>query len=174
MTRLVDRLWHRFRLRSRRKSAPPAAVDGVRDRPDRPVPLVPMRESRGVRPVTLAVAWGFAGGELVRLVETVAARDDLPAIPLVLVDTPDFEPLRRHRLPFEYLPFDTLADWPGDAESYLVRRFELYLAKYRPAAVVAFGAEAKRRLRMIAGSPAAGRRLVAFLEAAGYGAERTG
>lgn len=105
----------------------------------------PLRPRGGAQPdkVVLVAALGLAGVELKRVAAMAAAQMATGRVlPIVITDTDQLDPLRRPRLPLEYIPSPALQrkfapdrDW----DLYVRRRFELICRKWRPGALIVFG-----------------------------------
>jgi hypothetical protein len=95
----------------------------------------------GGRRVVLVTILGVGAQRIDEVLDRALAV--LPGGDLVvfLTDRADFRPFRRRRLPFEYLPPPALRSGrePADWARYLAARYELLLAKWRPARVVSYG-----------------------------------
>lgn len=160
----LDRLWSaRDRLTARRARRDVAVVA-----PSPPLPA-PSSEGRRLRAfakageqraVVAVLAVGL-GPEQRQGVLDVAERycGERGVLPLILTDDDDFEPLRRRRLLFEFLPPDGEAAKIGraggrlDWDLYRQRRLALIRRKWRPLRIIAFGAGAARFAKLWQTSP---------------------
>lgn len=106
-------------------------------------PLIPFVR-RGIKRPTIAVlALDLSREDLESVSDTVSAIGETKGlIPVIFTDMPDFSVFRERRIVFEYFPpksvQDTLApdrDW----ELYLRRRLALFVEKWQPVDIVAFG-----------------------------------
>ncbi len=120
-----------------------------------PAPILmgsPLAERRPI----LTVLWGLAPDIRLAVVDRIMASSPADLLPVFVLDTTDFEPLRHRRALFEHLPpaADRRARWPGpDWDLYTARRFVLLCWKWQPLRVVAFGAAAHAQLAAWRGSP---------------------
>ena len=110
---------------------PPADDDGL-------FPLDP------AMPIVLVTAFGIAAPALDGALDRALAGIPAQRRVVCVTDQPDFLPLRRRGVSFEYLPppsarksaFADARIW----QAYLTERYEILLAKWRPAQIVAAGA----------------------------------
>jgi hypothetical protein len=120
-------------LPGRREEAaiPPADDDGL-------FPLDP------AMPIVLVTAFGIGVSALDGALDRALAGTPAQRRVVCLTDQPDFLPLRRRGISFEYLPPQSArAAAFGDPriwQAYLTERYEILLAKWRPSQIVAAGA----------------------------------
>lgn len=94
--------------------------------------------------VVIVAALGIGDDELARVAAMAAGQMATGRVlPIVLTDSDRLDILRRHRLPLEYIPSPALQrrfapdrNW----SLYLRRRFAIICRKWRPGAVIVFGA----------------------------------
>ena len=117
--------------RTEEAAIPPADDDGL-------FPLDP------AMPIVLVTAFGIAASALDGALDRALAGIPAQRRVVCVTDQPDFLPLRRRGVSFEYLPppsarksaFADARIW----QAYLTERYEILLAKWRPAQIVAAGA----------------------------------
>ena len=128
------------------------------DQPSAALPPAPVLAGSPLaerRPI-LAVLWGLGDDSRLVVVDRIMAAAPLDVLPVFVLDTTNFEPLRHRRALFEHLPpaAERAARWPGlDWELYTARRFTLLCWKWQPLRVVGFGAAAHAQLAAWRRSP---------------------
>jgi hypothetical protein len=119
--------------------------------------LVPGTGSATPPPTVVALVVGLRGRALTDILDLlVRQREQGEALAVVVTDDDDFIPIRRRRLPFEYLPTPERCrehcpdlDW----ELYRLRRLFLIRRKWQPLRIMAFGDPARALLETWRGSP---------------------
>ena len=137
-----------------RKAPPARRDDSEESQPATPAPapqtaaeppLSPIGEAAapGARAVVLVTVLGLSRDALEEVVELVVKESQArPITPVFITDSLEFDPFRRRRLAFEYLPdratrarFAPDLDW----DLYERRRYGLLRDKWRPSSLVSFG-----------------------------------
>lgn len=120
-----------------------------------PAPILagsPLAERRPI----LTVLWGLGDDSRLVVVDRIMAATPPDVLPVFVLDSTTFEPLRHRRALFEHLPpaAQRAARWPGlDWELYTARRFTLLCWKWQPLRVVGFGPVAHAQLAAWRSSP---------------------
>ena len=99
-------------------------------------------------PIVLVTAFGIGASALDGTLDRALAGIPAQRRVVCVTDQPDFLPLRRRGVSFEYLPhllarkaaFGDARTW----QAYLTERYEILLAKWRPSQIIAAGTSLER------------------------------